>query len=368
MATASAQAPPVVHAIGGSLGSALALLIFYPLERARIELQSSASRATPASVAELDSVESEIRTRDYDETPKVVLVETKTKIPPKEIQTKHMRTSDSSWISEEAPIDHNENKVADLSPTSWSGNSTSTSQLTIPKRRGLIDCLVQLHKQNSLYTGVTPVVTTIFTSQFVFFYMHALVKRFFRTSNKKSSSALLSLLSSCLAGLGNVVLTNPLWVVNMAIVTGETKTSALWKELYIMIKERGLKHMWNGTSASILLVSNPVIQFFCYEQMKVARSTSVLPPIEAFVIGAMAKGIATITTYPLQLAQTLLRLKENGYNGTCDCLLRLYKEGKLFTGMRAKLLQTVLTAAFTFLTYEQILGVVHSALIKSGKL
>jgi len=31
--------PPIVHAIGGSMGSALAILIFYPLERVRVEMQ-----------------------------------------------------------------------------------------------------------------------------------------------------------------------------------------------------------------------------------------------------------------------------------------------------------------------------------------
>jgi hypothetical protein len=45
--TASAPAVesihPLAHAVGGSLGSALALLLLYPLERARIELQSSAA-------------------------------------------------------------------------------------------------------------------------------------------------------------------------------------------------------------------------------------------------------------------------------------------------------------------------------------
>lgn len=70
-------------------------------------------------------------------------------------------------------------------------------------------------------------------------------------------------------------------------------------------------------------------------------------------------------TSPLQLAQTVLRLQDSKHKGTLDCLRKLYADGglaKLFTGMRAKLLQTVLTAAFTFLTYEQILGVVQTAL------
>jgi len=124
------------------------------------------------------------------------------------------------------------------------------------------------------------------------------------------------------------------------------------------------------------LVSNPVIQFFCYEQFKKARLSkhsqdgNSLSPAEAFLTGALAKGIATVTTYPLQLTQSVLRLQrtsedcQESTKGTWDCLVRIYKrdglEG-LFSGMRAKLLQTVLTAAFTFLTYEQILRAVYAA-------
>ena len=50
------------------------------------------------------------------------------------------------------------------------------------------------------------------------------------------------------------------------------------------------------------------------------------------------------------------------YKGTLDCLIQLYNDTgiqSLFTGMRAKLLQTVLTAAFTFLSYEQIVRVIQ---------
>jgi adenine nucleotide transporter 17 len=263
-----------------------------------------------------------------------------------------------------------------------------------PKTRlGLIDCFLQLHSKQALYQGLTPVVTTIATSQFVFFYLHAMAKKILVTPARQNgkSTAVLSLVTSCLAGIINVLLTNPLWVVNMAIVTGNTTTSNLWKELKHMAKEKGWPHMWSGTSASLLLVSNPVIQFFCYEQFKQARLLSTttsnnqirtsrpvpsssmanriaLSATEAFFVGALSKAVATISTYPLQLTQTVLRLdKAHYYHGTWDCLKKLVNdrgiEG-LFTGMRAKLLQTVLTAAFTFLTYEQILGVVQAALLR----
>ena len=260
-------------------------------------------------------------------------------------------------------------------------------------------------------------------SQFIFFFLHAYAKGLLMRAapaSTKASSPWVSLLSSCLAGVGNVLLTNPLWVTNMAIVSGTTETQNLFGELVRLWKERGPRRLWTGTNASLLLVSNPIIQFVCYEQFKRIRLASkarqrqssngrttihtnkgsvpgTLGPAEAFVCAALAKAIATVSTYPLQLTQTLLRLSSNSkpssssnndsedgnsdseeanvperqqqqYQGTMDCLVQLYRNNDAgcaawFTGMKAKLLQTCLTAAFTFLTYEQIIGVVkHVAL------
>ena len=290
------------------MGSAIALLIFYPLERARIDLQSRASLPTKSHA--LDSAEG-----DNDGVP----TNDKGPISP----SSHIKgtpsspLTDSSWVSlsqdeeknEESPKEQtetilNNERISSSTPiNSTIDPASTTTSATTKRKETLLECLVRLHQRKELYNGAYPVVSTIFTSQFKFFYMHAVVKKLFNQSSRggsKRSNAALSLLSSSIAGLGNVLLTNPLWVVNMAIVTGETETPNLWRELYVMIQKKGLAHMWRGTSASVLLVSNPVIQFFCYEQMKAARLTSpnksILPPMEAFFIGAFAKGIATVTT------------------------------------------------------------------------
>ena len=272
-----------------------------------------------------------------------------------------------------------------------------TESVTIaqPKHSSLSDCFRQLYRNNELYRGVRPIVSTLATSNFIFFYLHALCKRWIVQTYRNDSTstrAYRSLLASCLAGLVNVFLTSPLWVTNMRLMTGEGRYETLWKELHYLAKTEGIRHLWTGTGTSILLVSNPVIQFFSYEQLKTAILTSTLhsssstttttttsttkqtlTPVQAFVVGAIAKAIATVTTYPLQLTQSVLRLQHKTpndkaptttqYTGTLDCLRHLYREQGvqgLFTGMRAKLLQTVLTAACTFLTYEQILHAVHS--------
>lgn len=64
---------------------------------------------------------------------------------------------------------------------------------------------------------------------------------------------------------------------------------------------------------SLMLVMNPAIQFMTYEAVKrkvLASLHGVQPPAWTFfVIGAIAKAVATILTYPLQLVQTKLRVR-----------------------------------------------------------
>ena len=198
-----------------------------------------------------------------------------------------------------------------------------------------------------------------------------------------------SLLASSLAGIINVIITNPLWVANLRIVqqrrsgddggddgTGDDDDAREEPGLLTVMgrigREEGVPGLWSGTLASLILVANPVLQFFAYEQVRLSllgrrrrlerggKPASLSPP-EAFAVGAAAKTLATVVTYPVQLAQTLLRLPGEGGGdaGTLSCLARLYGEGGVaawYSGMRAKLLQTVATASFMFLSYEQILA------------
>mmetsp|Transcript_11685 Transcript_11685/g.27997 ORF Transcript_11685/g.27997 Transcript_11685/m.27997 type:complete len:573 (-) Transcript_11685:47-1765(-) len=485
-ATASTMSSPsspsaIVHAVGGSVGSALALLLFYPLERSRIELQarvasSSASSAAPVADSDHDSsssASSSLALSRPNSDDVDVVIENDHTIGDDScggagggdgdggVVTTRSRSGSGNSSSSEASWSMQSRSDAEegfhhvqMEPVSTAA-STPTNQPSLTRlhqkkmsifnlinnyassttneKNSIVRCILDLASRGELYKGLTPIITTTFISQFIFFFMNAYIKRFIfeeysGTTDRNrirlaaasaSSKALLSLTASCLAGIGNVLLTNPLWVTNMAIVKGKTKTQNLFDELIHLIRTRGWKHLWDGTGASILLVSNPIIQFFCYEQIKQLRLNQLeqtmrfqptslmggLPKVEirgveTFLIAALAKGIATVLTYPLQLTQTLLRLgdddddddenddesdnKKNGattvvekgkqqqhprYKGTCDCLYQLYQTKGIsswFTGMRAKMIQTVLTAAFTFLTYEQILSVVQTVMMRNN--
>lgn len=136
-----------------------------------------------------------------------------------------------------------------------------------------------------------------------------------------------------------------------------------------------------------MLVSNPVIHYVSYERMKTAlqlrrlsanpRGGASLSSWEIFVLGAVAKSLTTVVTYPLQVAQSLMRVQaaatasssktdtsksaQKNAGSLTGCMAQIYREQGLagyFAGLEAKLLQTVLTAAISLVTYEKLLAII----------
>jgi hypothetical protein len=79
----------------------------------------------------------------------------------------------------------------------------------------------------------------------------------------------------------------------------------------------------------------------------------------AFVIGAIAKAIATVFTYPLQVVQTQTREKgfQGGLWGAFVSLTRRHgwTLSAYFRGMNSKLLMTVMNASMMFALKETVL-------------
>lgn len=217
-----------------------------------------------------------------------------------------------------------------------------------------LEVLLKLAKEEgfeSWYKGLSPVLQSLSISNFVYFYsFHGLRK------GSSKTSALQDLMYGIVAGSINVILTSPLWVVNTRMKLETTSYNNLFEGLIYLAKKEGLKGLWSGTLPSLLLVSNPAIQFMVYESLKrnlIAKAS--FDTYTAFLIGAIAKAIATTLTYPLQLIQMRLRAGSS--------LKPLFRDMKskpltLFRGLEAKLMQTVMTAALMFLIYEKLVRLV----------
>ncbi|GLH07494.1 hypothetical protein R5R35_006480 [Gryllus longicercus] len=235
----------------------------------------------------------------------------------------------------------------------------------------------------TLYRGMVPVLQSLCASNFVYFYAFHGLKA--TRGQKATQGAGTDLLLASVAGIINVLTTNPLWVVNTRLkmkgLSGQQtqQYSGLWEGLLKVAKVEGIGKLWSGMTPSLLLVSNPAIQFMVYESLK-RRLHSVYKPenisgLVYFALGATAKALATVLTYPLQLVQAKLR---HGHSykdlrpdaGLIDMtmyILKKYGLAGLFKGMEAKILQTVFTAALMFAAYEKIAGFIMSVLLVHHK-
>lgn len=81
---------------------------------------------------------------------------------------------------------------------------------------------------------------------------------------------------SGLAGCIGSLATNPFYVIQTRQTKENKPMLAILRKL---LKEEGLLALWKGMLASIILVTNPIIQFVVYEWLKKRFSTDGKPKI-----------------------------------------------------------------------------------------
>uniref|UniRef100_A0A023FIN0 Putative mitochondrial carrier protein n=2 Tax=Amblyomma TaxID=6942 RepID=A0A023FIN0_AMBCJ len=267
---------------------------------------------------------------------------------------------------------------------------TVRSRLQVEQHReskstlALLRELVREEGPGSVYRGLGPVLTSLWCSNFVYFYSFHGLRAVIAAGDASRHGALSDLLLASVAGVINVLTTTPLWVVNTRIKMQGVKLAAadrealrkhpryegLWHGLYHIARTEGLPALWASTLPSLVLVSSPAVQFMVYEALKRRANAAGVPLNGAvvFLIGAVSKVISTVATYPLQLVQAKLRygcppeLANKSLLGMLLHIARTQGFPGLYRGLEAKLWQTVLTAALMFVAYEKIVRFVMQIL------
>ncbi|PWA19202.1 peroxisomal membrane protein PMP34 [Gambusia affinis] len=244
----------------------------------------------------------------------------------------------------------------------------------------------------ALYRGWFPVISSLCCSNFVYFYTFNALKKAAASGPGKPRPGK-DLLMGMVAGVVNVILTTPMWVVNTRLkLQGvrfrnedlhQTHYRGIFDAFSQIIANEGVGTLWNGTLPSLILVLNPAVQFMIYEAMKrkAGKGGQKISSAKIFLIGAIAKAIATTATYPLQTIQAILRFGQyrgdgkGGLMGSISNIFFLFMDRikkhsflGLYKGLEAKLLQTVLTAALMFVVYEKITAATFRLMGLSKKL
>ncbi|BGP37503.1 hypothetical protein JCM10450v2_001408 [Rhodotorula kratochvilovae] len=222
--------------------------------------------------------------------------------------------------------------------------------------------------------------------------------------SRKGSRATLSMLESILvsaaAGCATSVMSNPIWVVNTrqtvrttvasdaptgaAAKTVVEKRRTIWQTILDILRSDGPGAFFHGLGPALILVSNPILQFTLFEQLKnlilrrralrLTKGSAGAPPLtdlDFFLLGAVTKLFATSVTYPYLTVKARMQAGNavgKSYTSSFDGLRKIVAaEGPqgLYKGIGPKLTQSVATAALLFLAKEKIYIATRQALMKT---
>ena len=194
----------------------------------------------------------------------------------------------------------------------------------------------------------------------------------------------MNLLLGCLAEWAHLPITLPIDCLTTQIQTGDNGNQGPIAILTTMLSEGdGLKGMYKGIQAYTVLCLKPSIQYTVFEQVKgillarkrkgkgsgsgsKKRSNEALTATEAFLLGMVARTIATIAVYPYLRAKVMLQSQKDvpsAGTGTGDkpnipsMIVKMYSNGGMaecFQGIGPELTRGVFSAALMLMCKEKI--------------
>ena len=135
------------------------------------------------------------------------------------------------------------------------------------------------------------------------------------------------------------------------------------KLLIKQAREEGVTSLWRGNSATLIrIVPYAAIHFAAYEQLKYHLKTEegqkFLPPLRQIIAGATAGAIATLATYPLDIARARLAVtKKQVYNNLYTAVVTEYRSGgvlRLWRGIAPSIIGILPYAGASFFTFENL--------------
>ena len=243
--------------------------------------------------------------------------------------------------------------------------------------------IIQNDGLRGLFRGITPTLIGIIPSRSAYFYTYHRCKAILDDTKCRhrlpAGSIPNALLSGFIAGMVGNTITNPIWMIRtrMQLQANTEMGQVIYHNYYDVIRniyqQEGISGFYRGLQASYWGCTEGAVQFILYEQMKTKLlqyrneqlrqqqlpETTELTNTMYFWSAALAKMIASITTYPHEVARTRLREQSRmglyKYTNMWQTIRTVaQEEGRvgLYSGMGVHLLKVVPNSALMFLTYE----------------
>ena len=188
------------------------------------------------------------------------------------------------------------------------------------KKSATLTVAMVLQKEGffGFYKGLSSGLVSYAATWSTYYFSYYKLREYFIREDYSMKSSLVNLSNSTFAGIITCIVTNPLWVVNTRLKLAKKKSSG-WTLLEVqkMIAEEGVGSCFKGLGASLVLVTNPAIQFLLVEKLNdwmlsSGWNSETITPMHRFFIGAISKLISTLITYPLQVGEREREREEGG--------------------------------------------------------
>jgi solute carrier family 25 (peroxisomal adenine nucleotide transporter), member 17 len=200
-------------------------------------------------------------------------------------------------------------------------NTTATAPRT---SRAMIPFAMQLYREEGLSVFFRGVETSAFQSALekaLYFFSYTALKGLHRNlTGHADLPGVTNLAVGYLADWAHLPITLPVDAWTTRIQTSSQKDAPL-KILLNMLSDRNC-NFYKGLSAYYLLCFKPALQYTVYEQVKQIvlrrphRQNKNLSAGEAFVLGMIARTVATILVFPFLRAKVLMQTSNNNNNAT----------------------------------------------------
>lgn len=243
--------------------------------------------------------------------------------------------------------------------------STSEALLQILKTEGVA----------GLYRGSSAKCFETGSKNFVYFYIYDALSRAVKQHIRINTAV--NLVLGYFAGVGTTTLTMPLEVLSTRLQVSTTRGQTLFGMFRHIVATEGIQGLFKGYFFNVILCTNPAIQNTTFDQMKAAilrvkskndpSRRASLTPVQAFLLGALSKAVATVITYPLVRIKTILqagqeaKASQPGDQKPELHMSPLQRISQLYRGIGSALLKTVLQAALLYMMKDQIAELVELA-------
>ncbi|KAJ2157918.1 hypothetical protein GGF46_004154 [Coemansia sp. RSA 552] len=223
-----------------------------------------------------------------------------------------------------------------------------------------------------LYAGLATNLANQLVNGFVYFYAYSTVRKLAlraMSADGKTLSTAIELAVGAAAGMFNQIITLPIGVVATRQQTAHhTERRPWYHTVRDILDKEGVAGLWAGFRPAMILCANPAITYGVFEKIKslLLKDRPNLSSVEAFWIGALAKTLATVITYPYIMAKVRLQwrpskeeLEAGGqsvvYSSSADVLNKVLRAEGLagwYTGMQTQIIKAVITQALMLMIKE----------------